>query len=195
MSHRNLFLVKGLLALGLVWALAWGLMRWARAARPTPAKIIAFVEANPLSEAGDAEGRKSVIAELATLLNGLEASQVRELEERAARDPRRDFFEEMNSEEQRFFMERRVGRAFQQMMESFNEMDREERRRVVERSLKQMREERGAPARLEEVDPDVAERITEAGLEAYYEDASAETKIDLAPLLEEMQRAHAARRR
>ena len=58
-----------------------------------------------------------------------------------------------------------------------------------------MEEERGGPGRLEEADPGVAEKITEAGLKAYYEDASAETKIDLAPLLEEMQRSMAGMRR
>jgi hypothetical protein len=52
-----------------------------------------------------------------------------------------------------------------------------------------MKEERGGPARLEEADPAIAEKITEAGLKAYYEEANAETKLDLAPLLEEMQRS------
>lgn len=195
MSSRNLLLAKGLVALVLVWAVAWGLMRWAGAARPTPEKIVAYIEAHPLEEMEDPEERKKVIGELATMLNGLDPSESRELEEAAEEDPRRDLFRTMTPEEQLFFLERRVGRAFQQMMESFNEMDREERKRLVERSLKTMREERGAPARLEEADPEVAEKITEAGLKAYYEDASAETKIDLAPLLEEMQRSMSMMRR
>jgi DNA invertase Pin-like site-specific DNA recombinase len=114
---------------------------------------------------------------------------MRELEERAGEDPRRNLLGEMSTEEQLFFLERRVGRAFQQMMQSFNEMEREERKRIVERSLKRMKEERGGPARLEEADPEIAEKITEAGLKAYYEEANAETKLDLAPLLEEMQRS------
>jgi hypothetical protein len=37
-------------------------------------------------------------------------------------------------------------------------------------------------------DPELAEKMADAGLKAYYSDASVETKIDLAPLLEEMQR-------
>ena len=189
MSYRNLLLVKGLLALVLVWGVAWGLMRWAGAARATPEKVIAFAEANPLAELEDPEERKRVIGELATMLNGLEPSEIRELEEKAGGDPRRNLVGEMSPDEQLYFLERRVGRAFQQMMQSFNEMDREERRRIVDRSLKRMQEERGGPGRLEEADPEVAEKITEAGLKSYYQDASAETKIDLAPLLEEMQKS------
>lgn len=195
MSPRNLLLVKGVVALLLVWGVAYGLMRWAGASRPTPEKVMAFADANDLSGIDDPEERKRVIGELATMLNGLEPSEVRELEKRAGKDPRQDFLGEMSPEEQLYFLERRVGRAFQQMMQSFNEMEREERRRIVERSLKRMQEERGGPGRLEEADPEIAEKITQAGLKSYYEDASAETKIDLAPLLEEMQRSMSMMRR
>ncbi len=195
MSRRNFLLVKGLAALALVWAAAWGMMRWAAAARVTPEKVMTFVAANPLDGIGDPAERRRVIGELATLLNGLEPSDLRRLEELAGEDPRRNFLEDMSPEEQLFFLERRVGRAFQQMMQSFNEMEREERKRLVERSLRQMREERGGPARLEEADPEIAEKITQAGLKSYYEDASAETKLDLAPLLEEMQRSMSMMRR
>ena len=189
MSARNLLLVKGLVALALVWGVAWGLMRWAGSARPTPEKVEAFVAENDLSAIEDPEERKRIIGELATMLNGLEPSEVRELEEKAGEDPRRNFFRELTPDEQFFFLERRVGRAFQQMMQSFNEMEREERKKIVERSLKRLQEERGGPGRLEEADPAIAEKITQAGLKSYYEDANAETKLDLAPLLEEMQRS------
>lgn len=189
MNARNLLLVKGLVALALVWGVAWGLMRWAGAARPTPEKVKAFVAENDLSTIEDPDERKRVIGELATMLNGLEPSEVRELEEGGGRDPRRDFFRDLSPDEQFYFLERRVGRAFQQMMQSFNEMEREERKKIVERSLKRMQEERGGPGRLEEADPEIADKITQAGLKAYYEDANAETKLDLAPLLEEMQRS------
>lgn len=189
MNRQTRMLFKGLAAIALVWALAWGLMRWAGAARATPEKVVAFVEANPLSAIEDPDERLRVIGQLADMLNALDPADLRELEERAVADPRREAFEGMTPEEQLFFLERRVGRAFQQMMQSFNDMDREERKRIVDRSLKQMREDRGRPARLEETDPEIAERITEAGLKAYYEDANAETKLDLAPLLEEMQRS------
>ncbi len=136
----------------------------------------AFVAENDLSGIEDPAERKRVIGELATMLNGLEPSEMRELEEKAGEDPRRDLFREMNPDEQLFFLERRVGRAFQQMMQSFNEMDREERKKIVERSLKRMQEERGGPGRLEETDPEIADKITQAGLKSFYEDASAETR-------------------
>ena len=195
MNHRNRLLRKGIVALFLLWGIAYGVVRWAGSVRVTPEKVAAFVEGNPLAEVEDPEERKRIIGTLATMLNELEASEVRVLEQSAERDPRRDFFTQLSPDEQFYSLEKRVGRAFQQMMQSFNEMEREERKKIVERSLKRMEEERGGPGRLEEADPGVAEKITEAGLKAYYEDASAETKIDLAPLLEEMQRSMAGMRR
>jgi hypothetical protein len=195
MTPRNRLLLKGIAALLLLWGIAYGVVRWAGSVRASPEKVAAFVDENPLEEVEDPGERKRIIGTLATMLNELEASEVRVLEESAESDPRRDFFTQLSPDEQFYFLEKRVGRAFQQMMQSFNEMDREERKKIVERSLKRMEEERGGPGRLEEADPAVAEKITEAGLKAYYEDASAETKIDLAPLLEEMQRSMAGMRR
>ena len=96
---------------------------------------------------------------------------------------------ELSGEEQLYFLERRIGRAFEQIMDSFNEMDRDERKKIVERSLKRIRERGdGSSGPFGEDNPEVAEQITDAGLKAYYSTANAETKIDLAPLLEEMQR-------
>ena len=189
MNPRNQLLIKGLVALAIVWALAYGIVSWAGAIRPTPEKVKAFVDANPIEALEDPEERKRVIGTLATMLNELEPSEVRLFEGDGENDPRRDFFKHLTPDEQFYFLEKRVGRAFQQMMQSFNDMERGERKQIVERSLKRMQEQNGGPGRIEEADPAVAEKITEAGLKSYYEDASAETKIDLAPLLEEIQRS------
>jgi len=189
MNPRNTLLFKGIAGLLLVWGVAYALVSWAGSIRPTPEKVMAYIDANPLDGLEDTEKRKEIIGNLATMLNELEPSEIRLLEENRENDPRRDFFEKLNPEEQYYFLEKRVGRAFQQMMQSFNEMDRDERKKIVERSLKRMQEQNGGAGRLEAADPEFAEKITGAGLKAYYEDASAETKIDLAPLLEEMQRS------
>lgn len=187
MSYRNRFLIQGLAALLVLWAIVFGVAKVAGSMKPTLEKLDSFTEKNPLSEIDDPQERREVIGKVVDLLNEMEPSEVAKLQQRSENDPRRTFMESMSPEEQMFFLERRVGRAFQQMMLSFNEMEREERKRIVERSLKRMREnpDREPPGG---GDPEIAEKMADAGLKAYYSDASVETKIDLAPLLEEMQR-------
>lgn len=192
MSLRNLRLLKGLIALLLVWGIAWGLGRIAKSQLPTVEKVHEFVQENPLSEISDPAERKKLISNLASMLNRMDPGELRNFEQgdrEAQERVGQAFFREMTPDEQRYFLEMRVGKAFKQMMQSFNQMDREERRRIVERSMKEMKEGQGITARLEETDPEIVEKITNAGLEAYYESASMESKMDLAPLMEEMQRS------
>jgi hypothetical protein len=188
MNARNQILVRGLVSLAILWGVVSLIAKVAGSMKPTAEKVEAFQEKNPLSEIEDPEERKAHIAKVADMLNQMEADEVAKLNVRDEDDPRRDFFTGMNGEEQLFFLERRVGRAFEQMMQSFNEMDREERKKIVERSLRRIRENQGDGNRnLETEDPEIVEKIAEAGFKAYYSEASAETKIDLAPLMEEMQ--------
>ncbi len=186
-----MILLRGVIGLAVIWAMVFLVTSIAGARKPTAEKVAEFQSNNQLAEIDDPERRREVVEKMAKMLNQMEASELSLLAEREEHDPRRDFFRAMNPDEQRLFMERRVGRAFEQIMESFNEMDRDERKRIVERSLRQMRENGTGPGgeRLEETDPEIVEKMTEAGLKAYYEDASVETKIDLAPLMEEMQRS------
>tara|TARA_R110002096_G_scaffold33146_29_gene95952 strand:+ start:1849 stop:2451 length:603 start_codon:yes stop_codon:yes gene_type:complete len=190
MNVRNRILIRGVFGLIVVWGLVFGIVKIAGSMKPTAEKVLSLFDKKPLSEIEDAEERKQVIGEVADMLNQMEASEVAILGDRDKSDPRRDLFREMSPEEQRYFFEKRVGRAFEQMMQSFNEMDRDERKRIVERTLKQMQngDDGSRQGRVDEQDPELAEKMAEAGLEAYYSDASVETKIDLAPLLEEMQR-------
>jgi hypothetical protein len=190
-TGRNALFLKAGIALAVVWGIVWGAFQVTGNLKPTPEKLVAFAEENRLSEIDDSEKRRRVIGKVASMLNQMEPAELRRLAEETGEDPRREFFEEMNPEEQRFFMEKRIGKAFEQMMTAFNEMEREERKQVVERTLKQMRSDNARAdglERLEETDPELVDRIVNEGLKAYYQSASAETKLDLAPVLEEMQK-------
>jgi hypothetical protein len=187
---RTLFLLRGVGVLLLVWGIVFGITKLASGARPTPAKILAYGEKHPLGEITDESKRREVIGTVAEMLNQLEPDELRELEEGGESTSRRAFFESMTPEEQAFFLEKRLGRAFQQIMQSFNEMDRDERRRIVQKALDDRKNDpdRDRRRNLEEADPEIVEKITTAGFQSYYQDASAETKLDLAPLMEDIQR-------
>lgn len=196
----NGVIVKAAIALLILWAAVWGVSKFVGGMKPTPEKTIAFLEENNLAEIEDPEQRKQVLAELADMLNGMDGTQVEEFQKEVFGDPeaenidgrRNQFFESLSSEEQWYFMERRIGRAFDQMMTAFNDMDRDERKKVVDQTLRRMRndqsEDRQALERLERRDRDMFEKISSEGFRAYYEKANVETKMDLAPVLEEMQK-------
>ena len=194
----NGILIKAGVVLVLLWAGVWGVSKYVSGLRPTPEKALTFVEENDLSQIEDPEERKQVLGDLADMLNAMDGAEVQEFQEKMFADAenpeegRRQLFENLSPEEQWYFMEKRIGRAFDQMMQAFNEMDREERKKVVERTLRQMRRDGNANGssldRLEGQDQKFVEKVTSEGFRAYYEEASAETKLDLAPVLEEMQR-------
>lgn len=196
----NGVIIKAAIALLIVWAAVWGVSKFVGGMKPTPEKTIAFLEKNDLAEIEDPEQRKQVLAELADMLNGMDGTQVQDFQEQVFGDPeaenaggrRNQFFENLSPDEQWYFMERRIGRAFDQMMVAFNDMDRDERKKVVDQTLRRMRndqsEDRQALERLEGRDREMFEKISNEGFRAYYEEASAETKMDLAPVLEEMQK-------
>lgn len=188
MNARNLILVRGAIGLLVVWGLVFAVVKIAGAKKPSVESLAAYQEKNPLDEIEDPEERREVITRVAEMLNAMEPDEVAKLSERDEDNPRRNFFGQLEGDEQVFFLEQRIGRAFQQMMLTFNDMEREERKRMVDRALSRMRRDEGeGPNRFEEADPEIAERIAEAGLQSYLTDASVETKIDLAPLMEELQ--------
>ena len=77
---------------------------------------------------------------------------------------------------------------FKSVMKAFNQMKPDERKRVVEQARTDMqRNQRDDMEKLKAEDEKVFDSVVEKGLGAYYQDASADTKMDLAPLMEDMQ--------
>ena len=178
-----------------LWLVVGGIIKVAGSMKPSPDKIRKFAENNNLSSIEDPERRKLVIGKVAEMMNKMEAGDLQSVEGNDAdRELARQFRESMTPDEFYFFMEKRMGRAFSQMMEVFNDMERDERKTMVADALKRIRRQQEKGERssnnqdMEEADPEFVEKVAEAGLEAYFRDASAETKMDLAPLMEEVQK-------
>jgi catalase len=100
------------------------------------------------------------------------------------------FVDSLTREERAHFLEQTVEQHFKSVMKAFNKMTREERQRMVKHSMEDMNRNQTEGRnmdRLKQDDEEVFDKVVEKGLGAYYEDASAETKLDLAPLMERMQ--------
>ena len=104
----------------------------------------------------------------------------------------------MSPEEKGAFLEATLPTGFKQMLAAFEEMPADKRQRMVEQAVKQMKDAQqkltaggrspSGPGGVA-FSPELQEKVTKIGLKSFYSQSSAQTKAEVAPLLEEMQRA------
>jgi hypothetical protein len=182
------FWLPALLAIAAIWLVGGGIMWWARSSTPTPESISAFIEKNSI-EGRAPRDRAKLIEKVAKQLNSLGYEQRREV-----RLSRRleGFFRGLTPDEQSRFLDLTLPEGFRQMMDALNKMEREQRQRFVKRALEDLEREEGAeipPEAREQIERDGHFRkIVEQGMKSFYSEASNETKMDVAPLIEQMQR-------
>ncbi|MCG3150637.1 MAG: hypothetical protein PCFJNLEI_04125 [Verrucomicrobiae bacterium] len=176
----------GVLALVAVWVAA-GVGVWlARSQRMTAGKTVAYLESHPL-QGLPAGQREQIIAGMADRVNKLsfEERQKFRYEGRL-----REWFEELTPEERLRYIDLTLPKGMKQMMEAFNKMPTLKRKQLVSRALADLdrvREETGH-LNAERVLSDAnMQRIVDEGMKTFIRDASADTKLDLQPLIEQMQ--------
>jgi hypothetical protein len=178
------------------WIVAIAGYTIAKNSKMTADKVRAYAQSVDLGKLS-ADARAKAIRDLAGKLNALSPEERRKA--RLERSGQR-WFEQMTEEEKGTFIELTMPTGFKQMLASFEELPEERRRRAIDDALKRLREEQentkeadGAPAELTTNAPpvlskDLQEKLTKIGLKTYYSESSAQTKAEMAPLLEELQR-------
>lgn len=180
--------IKAFLLVVAVWLVAGGVTWWARSTKPTPERVMAYVDSHPIDGKSPSE-REKVMEKVADQLNRLSYEERRELRIRRKLD---QFFNRLNPQEQSRFFDLTLPEGFKQMMEALNKMDREKRKKFVNDAVADL--QRDAARDLSEEsrekflhDPNT-QKIIDQGLKSFYSDASAETKMDVAPIIEQMQK-------
>ena len=183
------------LAVLVIWIAAIIGFRIARNSRMTAEKVKAYVESVDLSKL-TAAARAKAIKDLADKLNALSIE-----ERRQARLDRiaRKWFDQMTEDEKAGFIEATMPTGFKQMLTSFEQLPEEKRRRAVDDALRRLKEAR---EKMPDGDNSIAQGATNGpvlseelqakvrtiGLKTFYSQSSAQTKAELAPVLEELQR-------
>lgn len=188
-------MVYALLALAAAWGIALGGYALAGHWKMTAEKLRAYltgVDLNKLS--GDARAR--ALRELEDKINALSPEERR----RARVDHLwSQWFAEMTEEEKSQFLDATLPTGFKQMLNSFSQLAPEKRKQIIDRSINNLRQARenpppdssqtnGANTNGPVLSDQLQKQVAVIGLKSVYSDSSAETKAELAPLLEEVQK-------
>ncbi len=189
---RRAFLVKAVLFLVLIWGAVWGIRAWAGSKRITAEKVSTTIEAAAFedwsahAEAPDTAAgkrREEKLREIAGLVNRLDFAERQK--SRDDRTPER-FFRKLSGGEKKLFIDLTIRESMGSFMEALDALPPGERKKFVEQGLRDIEEGRTEEEmlRAKELGDDLLETISNEGLRAYFEKASADTKLDLAPLME-----------
>ena len=189
---RKRVVIQAILALLVVWAVVAGIRSFAGSKRITAEKIRAEVEAAAFDDwsegvpAGAARAdRERRIRKVAGMFNRLDfAERDQAREERIGED----FFRRLAPGEKELFVELTIEESMKSLMRALDAMSSEERRKIVERGLREIEDGRTEEEmrRAEEMSEELLDRVTTEGMRAYFDEAGADTKLDLAPLMEAM---------
>jgi hypothetical protein len=184
-------LLIALLAIAAIWGAVAAVMGLTEKHTSSPEKVQELMASAPWFDDAnlDEESRRKHLDEVIAHMNRLDFDQRRRSRE-GDRETGQRFMESLSMEERHRFIQETVETHFKSVMKAFNQMTREERQRIVMQARRDMQRENPDDRNMERLrreDEQVFENVVEKGLGAYYEEASAETKMDLAPLMEEMQ--------
>jgi hypothetical protein len=193
-SRRQRPIFVAVAALMLIWVAALTGYHVAQNAKVTPDKVRAYANSLDFSRLSAAE-RAAALQKLAALLNALtlEERQSLRLDHTAYK-----WFAQMTEDEKSAFLQATMPTGFKQMIASFQDMPADKRQRMVNQAVKQMkadREKMAATGQLPSpgtntvvLSPELEDQVTKIGLQSLYSQSSAQTKAELAPFLEELQR-------
>jgi hypothetical protein len=194
LNQRQRFLAWAIAAIVGIWSVAWAGQRYFDHLKVTAEKVRAYVDSVDFAHlSGDARAR--ALKELEDKLNALSYEERQKLREERLMD---GWFAAMTEDEKAQFIEATMPTGIKQMLTAFEQLPEDKRHKVVDDALKNLRDDKQRAAtngvaaqngtNAPPISPELEAKIRNVGLNSFYSQSSAETKAELAPVLEEMQR-------
>lgn len=195
MNQRQRFLVWATSALVGIWLIAWAGHAFFGNMKMTADKVRSYIASVDFSKL-TSDARAKALKELEDKLNALSYEERQRLR---AEHLIGDWFAQMTEDEKAQFIDATMPTGFKQMIGAFEKMPEDKRRKMVDDALKNLQEANqhaaggartvnrgtnGPP-----ISPELEAKIRTIGLNSFYSQSSAETKAELAPVMEELQRA------
>lgn len=191
MTRRKVF-IKAALILIFVWAVVWGIRAYAGSRKITAdrlsremaaANFADWSDQSPAADNAEAARREKKLRDIAAMVNRLDFPE----REKNRRDHAgENFFRNLSRNEKNLFIDLTIMESMNRFMESLDAMPPAQRKNFVEQGLKEIETGRTEEdlARTKEMGSDLLQKISQEGTRAYFEKSSAQTKLDLAPLME-----------
>jgi hypothetical protein len=191
---RTRMIVQAALVLALVWGVVWGVRAYAGSRKITTERLQERIARAGFADQSQADAtlnpaeqrrREQELREIAGMVNRLD---FHEREKNRRSRSAEEFFRKLSPQEKNLFIELTVMETMDRFMESLDAMPPEQRRRFVEQGLKEIQsgQTEADIARAEQLGADLLDKISREGMRAYFEKSSAQTKLDLAPLMDAM---------
>ncbi|MFN0128451.1 MAG: hypothetical protein ACKV19_17390 [Verrucomicrobiales bacterium] len=173
-------------ALVVVWSAVAVVSAAMNASIPTAKKLLEYLEENPMQQLPRPEVIDRVAADYVRLPF---------LEKRSLRAPETNgrfdaFLSSLTPEEKGRFVELALPGGFRDLLDGFGKMDQRDRQRNLERSRRELLENLGdSPARamIEAAGPALLKQIAENGLGPFFDGLPPDVKLQLLPMIEQMQ--------
>ncbi len=163
----------------------------------TPEKLAEYVRSIDLAKLSSAD-RERAIRKLADKVNALSVEDRRRWRREGTWRP---WFMEMSEEERGRFIDATLPTGFKQVIDSFEGLPEGTRKQSIDDAMKRLQETHQLPLNREPgqttdaygtngpppLSPELEKRMLALGLKTFYSESSAQTKAELAPLLEELQ--------
>lgn len=192
MNAKKATIIKAVAALAVIWILVFAVRSIAASKKITAERLekeiseLAFDDWSEESGTrAEAEERENEIRRIADMVNKLDFEERQKNRENQSAE---DFFRKLDAREKNLFVDLTIVETMGRFMEALDQMPPEQRKEFVQKGLSEIQEGRteAEMARAQEMDEDLLTKISQEGMRAYFNEASADTKLDLAPLMEAM---------
>jgi len=191
---RRAVIIRAVIVLVAVWVGVWGIRAWASSRRITAEMLEKQVIKARLDDWSNLEGtpdpaeaarREEEIRNIAGLVNRLD---FRERQKNREDRSNEIFFRKLDKRERELFFDLTIRETMDTFMEALDAMKPDQRKKFVEDGLKELERGRSEAEmkRTKELGDEMLTKASEQGMRAYFEKANADTKLDLAPLMEAM---------
>jgi len=177
-----------------IWVTAMVGYQIARNAKMTAAKVQEYVHLVDLSKLSGEQRQKA----LRTLANKLNALSLEERRKARFQRSALKWFEQMTEDEKSEFVEATLPTGFKQMLVSFEQLPQDQRRKTIDDALRELKSAAEQPpegivggsngTNAPALSPEMEAKMRTIGLKTFYSQSSAQTKAELAPVIEELQR-------